>query len=43
MNFSIKALEIIEEKQAIAKYGSSNIEANIGDILEAAIKKQNNK
>ena len=43
MNFSIKALEIIEEKQAIAKYGSSNIGANIGDILEAAIKKQNNR
>ncbi len=37
-NFSIKALQIAEEKQAVAQYGSSDSGASLGDILGAAIK-----
>ena len=37
---SIKALEIAEEKEAVAQYGSSDSGASLGDILGAALKKQ---
>ena len=37
-NFSVKALQIAEEKQAVAQYGSSDSGASLGDILGAAIK-----
>jgi len=30
-NFSIKALQISEEKQAVAQYGSSDSGASLGD------------
>ena len=39
---SIKALEIAEEKQAVAQYGSSDSGASLGDIFKAAIKKREN-
>ena len=39
---SIKALEIAEEKEAVAQYGSTNSGASLGDILGAALKKGNN-
>ena len=35
---SIKALEMAEEKEAIAQYGSANSGASLGDILGAALK-----
>ena len=38
---SIKALEMAEEKEAIAQYGSSDAGASLGDILGAALKKAN--
>ncbi len=37
-NFSVKALQIAEEKQAVAQYGSSNSGASLGDILGQALK-----
>ncbi|HEY0112866.1 MAG TPA: 30S ribosomal protein S1 [Allosphingosinicella sp.] len=37
-NFSIKALQISEEKQAVAQYGSSDSGASLGDILGEALK-----
>ena len=37
---SIKSLEIAEEKQAVAQYGSSNSGASLGDIFKAALKKR---
>ncbi len=37
---SIKALEIAEEKQAVAQYGSSDSGASLGDIFKAAIRKR---
>ena len=37
---SIKALEIAEEKQAVAQYGSTDSGASLGDIFKAAIKKK---
>ena len=37
---SIKALEIAEEKQAVAQFGSSDSGAALGDIFKAAIKKR---
>ncbi len=40
INVSIKALEIAEEKQAVAQYGSSDSGASLGDIFKAAIKKK---
>jgi small subunit ribosomal protein S1 len=40
INVSIKALEIAEEKQAVAQYGSSDSGASLGDIFKAAIKKR---
>ncbi|PTS74310.1 30S ribosomal protein S1 [Sphingomonas sp. HMWF008] len=38
--FSIKAMQISEEKQAVAQYGSSDSGASLGDILGAALKAQ---
>ena len=35
---SIKALEIAEEKEAVAQYGSTDSGASLGDILGAALK-----
>jgi small subunit ribosomal protein S1 len=37
---SIKALEIAEEKQAVAQYGSTDSGASLGDIFKAALKKR---
>jgi small subunit ribosomal protein S1 len=37
---SIKALEIAEEKAAVAQYGSSDSGASLGDILGAALSKK---
>ncbi len=37
---SIKSLEISEEKQAVAQFGSSDSGASLGDIFKAAIKKR---
>ena len=42
-NFSIKALQISEEKQAVAQYGSSDSGASLGDILGAALKEKATK
>jgi small subunit ribosomal protein S1 len=39
-NFSIKARQIAEEKQAVEQYGSSDSGASLGDILGEALKKQ---
>jgi small subunit ribosomal protein S1 len=38
VQLSIKALEIAEEKEAVAAYGSSDSGASLGDILGAALK-----
>jgi small subunit ribosomal protein S1 len=38
ITLSIKALEIAEEKEAVAQYGSSDSGASLGDILGAALK-----
>jgi small subunit ribosomal protein S1 len=37
---SIKSLEIAEEKQAVAQFGSSDSGASLGDIFKAALKKR---
>jgi small subunit ribosomal protein S1 len=42
LTVSIKALEIAEEKEAVAQYGSTDSGASLGDILGAALKKQGN-
>ncbi|MBT2133462.1 30S ribosomal protein S1 [Croceibacterium sp. LX-88] len=39
-NFSVKARQIAEEKQAVEQYGSSDSGASLGDILGEALKKQ---
>ncbi|PXA89245.1 30S ribosomal protein S1 [Nostoc sp. 3335mG] len=39
--FSIKAMQIAEEKQAVAQYGSSDSGASLGDILGEALKARN--
>jgi small subunit ribosomal protein S1 len=39
VSVSIKALEMAEEKEAIAQYGSADAGASLGDILGAALKK----
>ncbi|WOC15918.1 30S ribosomal protein S1 [Pseudochrobactrum sp. MP213Fo] len=39
LQVSIKALEIAEEKEAVAQYGSADGSASLGDILAAAMKK----
>nr|WP_314446885.1 30S ribosomal protein S1 [uncultured Sphingomonas sp.] len=41
--FSIKAMQINEEKQAVAQYGSSDSGASLGDILGAALERANKK
>jgi small subunit ribosomal protein S1 len=40
---SIKALEMAEEKEAIAQYGSSDAGASLGDILGAALRARSDK
>lgn len=40
LTVSIKALEIAEEKEAVAQFGSTDSGASLGDILGAALKKQ---
>jgi small subunit ribosomal protein S1 len=40
VSVSIKAMEISEEKEAVANYGSSDSGASLGDILGAALKKR---
>lgn len=40
---SIKALEIAEEKEAVAQFGSSDSGASLGDILGAALKNNDDK
>jgi small subunit ribosomal protein S1 len=42
-NFSIKALQLAEEKQAVAQYGSSDSGASLGDILGEALKARDKK
>ncbi|MDB6177967.1 30S ribosomal protein S1 [Paracoccus sp. Z330] len=41
LGLSIKAREIAEEKEAIDQYGSSDSGASLGDILGAALKRDN--
>jgi len=43
IQLSIKALEIAEEKEAVAQYGSSDSGASLGDILGAALKGRDEK
>jgi small subunit ribosomal protein S1 len=40
ITLSIKALEIAEEKEAVAQYGSTDSGASLGDILGAALKER---
>ena len=40
---SIKALEVAEEKEAMAQYGSADSGASLGDILGAALKAKDKK
>jgi small subunit ribosomal protein S1 len=42
-NFSIKAMQLAEEKQAVAQYGSSDSGASLGDILGEALKARDAK
>ncbi|HSG35216.1 MAG TPA: S1 RNA-binding domain-containing protein, partial [Sphingomonadaceae bacterium] len=42
-NFSIKARQIAEEKEAVAQFGSSDSGASLGDILGEALKKDDSK
>ncbi len=42
-NFSIKAYQIAEEKEAVAQFGSADSGASLGDILGAALKKEGDK
>jgi small subunit ribosomal protein S1 len=42
-NFSVKAMQIAEEKQAVAQYGSSDSGASLGDILGEALKARGTK
>jgi len=37
-NFSVKAYQLAEEKQAVEQYGSSDSGASLGDILGEALK-----
>lgn len=43
VSVSIKALEIADEKEAIAQYGSADSGASLGDILGAALKARDKK
>ena len=40
VNVSIKSMEISEEREAVAQYGSSDSGASLGDIFQAALKKK---
>ena len=40
VNVSIKQMEISEEREAVAQYGSSDSGASLGDIFQAAMKKK---
>ena len=40
VNVSIKAMEISDEREAVAQYGSSDSGASLGDIFQAALKKK---
>tara|TARA_Y100001970_G_scaffold160369_1_gene196168 strand:- start:2524 stop:4221 length:1698 start_codon:yes stop_codon:yes gene_type:complete len=40
LNLSIKEIEIIDEKEALTKYGSSDSGASLGDILGSVLKKK---
>jgi Ribosomal protein S1 len=40
LNLSIKEVEIIDEKEALSKYGSSDSGASLGDILGSVLKKK---
>jgi small subunit ribosomal protein S1 len=40
VSVSIKALEIAEEKEAVAQFGSSDSGASLGDILSAAMRRR---
>jgi small subunit ribosomal protein S1 len=42
-NFSVKAMQMAEEKQAVAQYGSSDSGASLGDILGEALKARGDK
>ena len=43
VSVSIKALEVAEEKEAIAQYGTADSGASLGDILGAALKQRAEK
>ena len=43
VNVSIKAMEISDEREAVAQYGSSDSGASLGDILQAALKKKDSE
>ena len=43
ITLSIRSLEIAEEKEAVAQYGSSDSGASLGDILGAALKKRDDE
>jgi len=43
VSLSIKALEMVEEKEAIEKFGSSDSGASLGDILGAALREKAQK
>jgi small subunit ribosomal protein S1 len=43
VSLSIKAMELADEKEAIAQFGSSDSGASLGDILGAALNKDKNK
>jgi small subunit ribosomal protein S1 len=40
INLSIKEIEILDEKEALSKYGSSDSGASLGDILGSILKKK---
>jgi len=40
LNLSIKEIEILDEKEALSKYGSSDSGASLGDILGSVLKKK---
>jgi small subunit ribosomal protein S1 len=43
ISLSVKALEMVEEKEAIEKFGSSDSGASLGDILGAALREKASK
>jgi small subunit ribosomal protein S1 len=43
VSLSVKALEMVEEKEAIEKFGSSDSGASLGDILGAALREKASK